>query len=347
MLQATASLTSGAVACLHYLRLGKFDIPRIVNCSGRYRTSTILDKYEASHKLASRDAWRNVKQLPETWLVNKQLVTRHTPPEELFEIASYDEHTLPASFRRACTQMLVVFGDEDHIVDPQDAWRFARLFPHTSNVVIVEGADHNFFQTRDGKKHNLNPRVVEAACQWLGDEAEARRAEHLYGLSRHIRNVDHVFNVRDIGPLPCAAAATTPAGAERCVRSGLIYRSADPGRASEQGRRVLRDELAIQAVFDLRSHTEREQHMRKGDPLDPITQHHVPVFDDGVFDPVALVTKFLGTRDPERLLYHVNIDILEHAGPAYASVVRFLLRNPGAPILVHCTGKKHKLSKIY
>ena len=79
-------------------------------------------------------------------------------------------------------------------------------------------------------------------------------------------NVPHVHNFRDIGgyPIPPSPQDANYPKPNASVRRGLIYRSAALHGITEEGERVLRDELGVKKIFDLRSKLEKEDQERKG-----------------------------------------------------------------------------------
>lgn len=89
--------------------------------------------------------------------------------------------------------------------------------------------------------------------------------------------IDGMHNFRDCGVYPIS---THP---NRITRRGILYRSADPTRLTEQGVSQLR-ELKIARAYDLRSDREIEESTKKGygriRVWEPAQRISAPVFTD-------------------------------------------------------------------
>lgn len=99
-------------------------------------------------------------------------------------------------------------------------------------------------------------------------------------------------NMRDIGGLPANPDKT------KVIRRGVVYRSSEPSRITDEGVAILTNDLRITHVYDLRSKVEIDRAHGKGvstgwEPREwPGAQRvFVPVFLDMDYSPEALATR--------------------------------------------------------
>ncbi|KAG8625404.1 hypothetical protein KVT40_007155 [Elsinoe batatas] len=162
-------------------------------------------------------------------------------------------------------------------------------------------------------------------------------------------------NLRDVGgyPLTVPTCPTT-----HSVRRGLLYRSADPSRIPSQGLSLLRDELNIRTVFDLRSVPEIQRvgaFYSAGDSEQVKKQKGVervwtPVFREEDYSPEKVGVRYKAYTRGSEGFREAYRDILAGAGEAYAVIFRHLAGGTGegkgqggqAGTLVHCTAGKDR-----
>lgn len=182
--------------------------------------------------------------------------------------------------------------------------------------------------------------------------------------------VPGISNFRDIG-------GTKTSDGKR-IRRGLVFRSADPSKATEDGRTKMSEVLgtvrlkrvgpcpvfstdakapAIKVIFDLRSTPEIKRdgpewaglEVDKDDAFEPYGIHRLwnPVFADKDYGPesVALRYKDYTSTGPEGFTraYH---DILQAGSTAYNKILKHLAQPSPQPCLINCTAGKDRTGVI-
>ncbi|KAF2770611.1 tyrosine protein phosphatase 5 [Teratosphaeria nubilosa] len=124
------------------------------------------------------------------------------------------------------------------------------------------------------------------------------------------------------------------------VDPGLIYRSADPTKASKAGLEKMSKDLGIRVVFDLRSAPEIK---RDGPEWAGIAREWVPVFAEKDYGPEQVALRYKEyTRSGSKGFVSAYRDILKLGGPAYSKIFKHLAQPKPSPILVHCTAGKDR-----
>jgi hypothetical protein len=109
-------------------------------------------------------------------------------------------------------------------------------------------------------------------------------------------------NMRDIGGLPANPGGT------KVIRRGVVFRSSEPSRVTDEGISILTKDLRITHVYDLRSKVEIDRAHGKGVATDFEPREwpggkrvFVPVFLDMDYSPEALATRIAqyANRDVE------------------------------------------------
>ncbi|OTA95442.1 hypothetical protein M434DRAFT_209780 [Hypoxylon sp. CO27-5] len=168
-------------------------------------------------------------------------------------------------------------------------------------------------------------------------------------------------NFRDIGGYPVSGSPQDGASAtHKIVRRGLVYRSSEPSKVTEDGIQKLKG-LGIEKVFDLRSAVEIEAGQRDGfgwkvKEIDGARREFVPVFLDQDYSPEALALRYknYSSESAEGFIaaYH---DILEAAASPtnsyrpFKTILEHLASSspsPPAPCLIHCTAGKDRTGVI-
>jgi hypothetical protein len=104
-------------------------------------------------------------------------------------------------------------------------------------------------------------------------------------------------NLRDIGGQPVKVAGS---GTNKTIRRGIVYRSSEPSKVSDEGAAMLVKDLGITHVYDLRSKVEIDRaHGKELAAADwkprewPGSKRvFVPVFLDDDYSPEALAVRF-------------------------------------------------------
>ncbi|KAI0838080.1 tyrosine phosphatase family-domain-containing protein [Hypoxylon sp. FL0890] len=165
-------------------------------------------------------------------------------------------------------------------------------------------------------------------------------------------------NFRDIGGYPVGGSPQDGSNARhKVVRRGLIYRSSEPSKVTEDGVSKLKS-LGIEKVYDLRSAVEIEAGQRDGfgwkvKEIDGARREFVPVFLDQDYSPEALALRYknYSSESAEGFIaaYH---DILEAAASPtnsyrpFKTILEHLASPSPAPCLIHCTAGKDRTGVI-
>ncbi|KAI1452591.1 protein-tyrosine phosphatase-like protein [Annulohypoxylon moriforme] len=177
-------------------------------------------------------------------------------------------------------------------------------------------------------------------------------------------------NFRDIGGYPVGSSGSTPDSSlpqdssdtkRKVVRRGLVYRSSEPSKVTEDGVSKLQG-LGIGRVFDLRSAVEIENGFHgngngwKVKEWDGARREFVPVFLDQDFSPEALALRYKNYSSESAQGFVVAYgDILAAAASPsnnyqpFKTILEHLAspsRSPPAPCLIHCTAGKDRTGVI-
>lgn len=334
-------------------------VPNLVNCSLRFRSKTIRDRYTFLD-----DDFEHIEQ---TALRHGKVQPTKVTKAELISLASPDL----TQIRKLSTKwsVLSVYGLEDHIIPKEDCAYFANTLnrgPYTHQLELIDGADHNFYghviesesdqeefnpnnyPLNKKKLVNYNYLVSAIVTKYLRYDQELIRfaadAKYIGSIPR-VKNVDGIANFRDIGGWqinkPTFHLDSNP---ETCyfVRPGFIYRCANTVELTDAGAEKLK-ELNINAVYDLRSIEECTK-----DGVCPvfervqIERHHAPVFRNEDYSPqlIALRLSHLITS------WHTYVNIYDHMLEFGTSLFRKMFEHirchPDRPFVFHCTAGKDR-----
>ncbi|GKT48814.1 tyrosine-protein phosphatase [Colletotrichum spaethianum] len=159
-------------------------------------------------------------------------------------------------------------------------------------------------------------------------------------------------NFRDAGGYPIDAQPG------RIVRPGVVFRSAEPSRLTDDGVARLQD-LGITHVYDLRSTIELKRLAQAGTSCDvrewPGAQRvFVPVFRDQDYGPEAIALRYRNySSNGTEGFTKAYSDILrtasepDHPNDPFRTILCHLATSkPPSPILVHCTAGKDRTGVI-
>ncbi|ROW10248.1 hypothetical protein VMCG_01776 [Cytospora schulzeri] len=161
-------------------------------------------------------------------------------------------------------------------------------------------------------------------------------------------------NFRDCGGYPVANTDD-----KKVVRSGVVFRSSEPSMITDEGISILRDQLKITHVYDLRSQTEIERDTKNGGrhvkEWDGAQRIFVPVFLHEDSSPEAIAKRYanFSSKSSEGFV-QVYARILEAGsspdGPQpFAVILRHLASpspSPPPALLAHCTAGKDRTGVI-
>ncbi|KAI1662503.1 tyrosine phosphatase family-domain-containing protein [Daldinia decipiens] len=159
-------------------------------------------------------------------------------------------------------------------------------------------------------------------------------------------------NFRDLGGYPV--------GDSKVVRRGLVFRSSEPSKVTDDGVSKLQD-LGIAKVFDLRSAVEIEKGLRDGygwkiKEWDGASRHFVPVFLDQDYSPEALAVRYknYSSEHAEGFIVAYSDILVAAASPSnsyapFKTILEHLASPPSSPptpCLIHCTAGKDRTGVI-
>lgn len=183
--------------------------------------------------------------------------------------------------------------------------------------------------------------------------------------------VEGVPNVRDIGGYACnpPVAVTSDAApdpkdeteAPWSIRTGLLFRAAQPSQITAVGVKTLTETLAIRAIFDFRSASEIDLVAKRYPSalleIPGTARFAVPVFQEGDYSPVSLAKKYGVTGEqsesnsaPDQVetfrpgfvkAYEAIARSAAQTG-SFRAIMRHLLHHPAEAILFHCTVGKDR-----
>ncbi|KAI1327003.1 tyrosine phosphatase [Xylariaceae sp. FL0255] len=179
-----------------------------------------------------------------------------------------------------------------------------------------------------------------------------------------------INNFRDAGgyevtssDLPATAAAADGDGRKRrirVVRRGILYRSAEPSKVTDEAAVQLDQQLGIKIVYDLRSATEISKGFDgvngwKVKEIEGTGRMFVPVFLNEDYSPAALAKRFRyytmesdeGFTEAYKQILDAATDPTNEYKP-YKTILNNLASSTGeaVPCLVHCTAGKDRTGVI-
>jgi hypothetical protein len=153
-------------------------------------------------------------------------------------------------------------------------------------------------------------------------------------------SVDGAANVRDLGNLQTLARPSCPSRLGQCkTRSNRVFRSAQLSYLRPAGKEVLQA-LDIKAIFDFRSKCEINNYGSSITSLTGSQVYHVPVVPDEYYIKEEVERREMEYEQiGDDALINEYKSFLEHGGPSFGAVFRYMSDHPNDAILVHCAGK--------
>lgn len=333
-------------------------VPNLINCSLRYRSKTVLDRYpvkDTDFEFVNQRCFRHGK-------IQDVPITR----TELYSLYDLD----PTQFENLSPfwSVMSIYGNRDTIVPREDCAFYANAFnrgPYTHHLEIIDHADHNFYgenpveNEADAEDYNphglpLNKRklvnynyVVSALIvKYLLPDQELLRFEaltRLIGGDRRVKKVDGISNFRDLGGWPIVNSPLHSNNfTSRFVKPNYFYRCANPARVSKDGLEAMRA-LNVKSIFDLRSEQECE---KDGIPQRlsefGIERVHAPVFRHQDYSPEATALRLTNLITSWHTYIHVYEQVLENGADLFRVMFEHIRDYPDRPMLFHCTAGKDR-----
>ncbi|KAK5126174.1 hypothetical protein LTR08_005013 [Meristemomyces frigidus] len=137
------------------------------------------------------------------------------------------------------------------------------------------------------------------------------------------------------------------------VGPGLVFRSADPTKATKVGLEKMRRDLGIRVIFDLRSAPEIKRDgpewvgvdVDNADVFEPygMTRQWVPVFAEKDYGPEQVALRYKEyTKSGSEGFVQAYRDILLAAPSSYGTILRHMAQPKPMPCLIHCTAGKDR-----
>lgn len=130
------------------------------------------------------------------------------------------------------------------------------------------------------------------------------------------------------------------------IKPGLVFRSAEPSRLTEDGISALQD-LKISHVYDLRSRNEIERYATGTREWPGAERVFVPVFLDEDYSPEAIAVRFRNyTAEGSEGFVEAYRGIWETGTKPINTIFSHLARPDPSPLLIHCTAGKDRTGVI-
>jgi len=151
--------------------------------------------------------------------------------------------------------------------------------------------------------------------------------------------IDGVMNVRSLGSYATSTTNTT-------TRPNFLFRAAEISGITEEGKSQLRD-LGVTKVYDLRSDTEIEKYNTPLPVIEGVDVIHVPVFKKEDYSPEMMAQRYqLYASGKVEAFMELYSQILDHGGPAFATILTHVRDRPSEGCLFHCTAGKDRTGII-
>ncbi|EGW32086.1 uncharacterized protein SPAPADRAFT_61167 [Spathaspora passalidarum NRRL Y-27907] len=339
-------------------------VPNLVNCSTRYDSPSVMDRYSFSP---------DTDFIPIKMFRHGKLQEMELAAREIYGLAIPDFSNLYQLSRD--WSVLSVYGLQDNIIPVDDFTNFANVLNrgrHSHRLEVIPDADHNFYGTTkmgpDDDIHEFNPHnypikrgvinynalVSDYIIDYLSPENEMERflsTSNVIGRVSRWKEVEGVNNFRDIGGWRIhsptfklrsdTVARESHAHLNYYVKPHVAFRCANISGLTPKGAETLQT-LGIKAIFDLRSDGEVKQ---DGYPQNleqyGIVRIHAPVFTNDDYSPQAIALRYTNLMTSWSTYIHVYEDMLELGTFAYKTVFEFI-RDQNQPFVFHCTAGKDR-----
>lgn len=145
-----------------------------------------------------------------------------------------------------------------------------------------------------------------------------------------------ILNFRDIGGISSAE--------NRKIRSGIIFRSANPDNITKEDLKLLHS-LNIKTIIDLRGPLEQKKRKQSLNHIDILS---LPLDFQQITE--ERLKPYLGKKGSEKEISDISnglyLDILDATQVIFSRVLETLLSNDRSPVLIHCQAGKDRTGII-
>ncbi|SCU77931.1 LAMI_0A02828g1_1 [Lachancea mirantina] len=252
-------------------------VPNLINASGRFVSSGLLDKSYKRNPNWDEDGGFNCSVFR-----NGKPANIWIPKAETMSAAMIDTRKFAEIDSR--TWVLSIYGSCDNVIPISALAQWANLFEGRHTAGFIMFADHNFYglpgdpnldnlPLRKGVV-NYNGVVAERVAGFLEPESQLQR---FYKVTNQIIDSSNPARVLSRWPLPFEFSGISnfrDIGGYRTrsghrVKPGIMYRCANPSNATHEGIDYLKNELHVTRFFDLRAPSEiKENGFIKAVPIE-------------------------------------------------------------------------------
>lgn len=337
-------------------------VPNLINCSLRFRSHTILDRYN----FVGPD---EIDVITLKALRHGKYVDTIIPKDEIMSLATAD--LTPIEKLSPEWSVLSIYGTRDDIIPKEDCAYFANALNrgrYTHHLELIDDADHNFFgvhpiEDEDDQQRlnryalpvtknklvNFNYLVSATVIKYLRFDQELlrfnARAAKIGGVPR-VKAIDGIANCRDVGGWKIDVPrfrVTQNENAKYYVRAGYVFRCANTAALTKNGAKTLRD-LKIDTVYDLRSIEEcnKDVFPEAAFEIASITRVHSPVFRHEDYSPEQIALRFSNLITSWHTYVHVYDQMLANGQELFRRMFEHVRDRPDHPFMFHCTAGKDR-----
>lgn len=141
----------GALVMFEYaIKHREIHIPLLVDCCGRFDGNGLIERYSRIHP-----NWREDNGFNLMTFRNGKYRKSWIPIPEIMSTANVDS----SSFSKIdqSTEILLFYGSCDTVVPIKDGEEYHKLFGSRSSLLVIKGADHNFYGVENDTNFNNLP----------------------------------------------------------------------------------------------------------------------------------------------------------------------------------------------
>lgn len=352
-LDAIAAHSRGVVSMLEYARVNpdKY-IPNLINCAGRYDGQGLLKKrLEASKEWRKEGGfWCNAPRFGE---FEKTFI----PCSETLSAINVDTNAFKSINQK--TWVLSLYGVNDEVIPLDAAAKYANLFNGRHTLQLIPGANHNYFGLPGDSNElqlplrkglvNYSYKVVELIADHLSRENQMKRFYEsnleIHGSAVNPADIiarwplpyefSKVSNFRDLGGYPTTFR-------NRRVKTGCIYRCANPCDVTEEAQSYMSSVLHVTRVFDLRA---SEEAADNGVFPDNDVVQNLAFNKNTSLSPDVMAEHYQGLLISSYSFPKAYMIVLKNSTNAIKRFFQYILDghcHPNSSLVFHCTAGKDR-----